>query len=83
MSESSTLSETKRRLLQKYLRGEITEHVEDLATITRRLRVRLHRFHWPKNSFGFTIHCCGPLDASALERSLCEVICRHEIWRTS
>ena len=62
MSESSTLSETKRRLLQKYLRGEITE---------------------PKNSFGFTIHCCGPLDASALERSLCEVICRHEIWRTS
>lgn len=98
MSETSVLSETKRRLLEKYLRGELAQHPQDLA-ITRRptgvaapLSLAQEQL-WLRETAAprapsfynecITIHFRGPLDAVLLERSLCEVIRRHEIWRTS
>jgi hypothetical protein len=37
----------------------------------------------PLHNESITIHRCGTCDVAALERSLAEVVRRHEIWRTT
>src|SRR3984885_2480614 len=37
----------------------------------------------PLHNESITIHCHGPCDLVALERSLAEIVRRHEIWRTT
>lgn len=98
MVESVQLSEAKRALLEKYLRGDLP-----LTTMSARAIPQRSIGNTAPLSFGqqqlwllaqlipdipvynecVTIHLPGPLDISALEQSLNEFIRRHEIWRTS
>src|SRR5437764_1347984 len=98
MANRSELSEVKRALLEKYLRGDRLQTTKDTDTIPRRT--------WEKPaplSFGqqqlwlisqlipdapvynecVTLHLPGPLDVAVLEQGMNEFIRRHEVWRTS
>src|SRR2546426_7472083 len=97
-SSGTPLSESKRRLLEKYLRGDVpgTQEVRDV--IPRRstgvnppLSVGQHQI-WlhsqiapglPLYNEPMTVHRTGPLDMPALEWSLGEILRRQEIWRTT
>src|SRR5215472_2121101 len=98
MSNRTQLSETKRALLDKYLRGGLPQP----ATVTRTIPKRTQpgpaplsfaqQQMWiltqispdmPVYNETLTILLPGPLDVVALEQSLNEIIRRHEIWRTS
>jgi amino acid adenylation domain-containing protein len=98
MSNTTELSEAKRALLEKYLRGDLPQAKTGGDTIPR---------HSPHKdvplSFGqqqlwllaqlmpnmpvynecVTIRMSGPLDRAALEESFREIFRRHEAWRTS
>jgi surfactin family lipopeptide synthetase A len=96
---AAKLSTTKRRLLQRYLRGDVPRAAAQPPPVTRRPldapaplspaqeQIWLHA----KNASGLPpfynesiiIHRHGPLDIKILERSFREIIRRHEIWRTS
>ena len=94
---SSELSETKRQLLARYLRGD--RSVESAASIlTRRpagkpacLSVAQERMwrHMRENpgltcyNEPITVYRRGSLDVSLLERSFTELVQRHEAWRTT
>src|SRR4051812_44943170 len=90
------LSESKKILLEKYLRGEITE--KDGHTIQRYSRSRLpaslaQEQVWTRSQAAsampalynecITIHRTGAIDADRLQKSLTEIVRRHEIWRTT
>jgi len=93
------LSEPKRKLLGKLLRGEIAQNATDKRAITRRspgTRVPLSLAQeqiWsviesnpiapPLYNESITIHKKGAMDVSTLERSFAEIIRRHEAWRTT
>ena len=93
------LSEAKRRLLRKYLRGHVSKTAGDPARITRRLpgqpaplslwqeqvwlRAQKAVDMPPFYNESIIIHRSGPLDARILEQSLSEIIRRHEAWRTT
>lgn len=96
--EASSLSEPKRKLLEKYLSGHLTQEAAQLQAITPRppresaplslAQEQLwHRMQVagipPLYNESITISWSGPLDVAVLERSLAEIIRRHEIWRTS
>jgi hypothetical protein len=99
MSETSTLSDTKRLLLERYLRGELAQSRRDLDAITPRpsgkpaplsltqeqvwLRAQATTGMPPLYNESITIHYVGSLDVAALERSVTEIVRRHEIWRTT
>ena len=98
MSSLAPLSDAKRMLLQKYLRGEfarefptdnITKRPPDtLAPLTVSqeqvvLRERLVPEIPPLYNESVTIYRFGSLDVNLLERSFTEVVRRHEIWRTT
>ena len=96
--EASSLSEPKRKLLEKYLSGHLTQQAAQLQAITPRPphesaplslaqeqlwhRTRVDGIP-PLYNESITISRSGPLDVAVLERSLAEIIRRHEIWRTS
>jgi amino acid adenylation domain-containing protein len=88
----------KRKILDKFLRGEIGETAESRAPIPRRpqgelaplsyqqQQVWLHAQVAPDVPFyNETLTVChrGPLRREVLERCLLEILRRHEIWRTS
>jgi len=92
------LSESRRALLRRYLRGGVTESGLKAGIIPRRKgsgpaplsysqqQIWLHSqlagdaliYNEP-----ITIHRHGELDRAALERSLLEIVGRHEAWRTT
>ncbi len=97
MPETVELSDAKRKLLTKYLSGK-TEFNNAVPRIPRRApgepiplsfeqeQVWLHAQMAPDVPLyneAVTIHHTGPLDVVALERSLNEILRRHEAWRTS
>ena len=92
------LSEAKRLLLQKMLRGEGARPERAEGAVTPRppgtipplsieqRQVWLHAAmaaDQPIYNEPITIHRRGPFDLTALEASFNEVLRRHEIWRTS
>ncbi len=98
MPNTSELSEAKRALLQRYLRGDLPQETGAAGAITWRasgspapLSLGQQQM-WllaqlapdsPVYNECVTIHLPGPLDGAALEQSFNEIIRRHEAWRTS
>ncbi len=95
MAELAILSDAKRRLLQKYLRGEMAAGSD--AIVARRenrptpLSLAQEQL-WRRSRVpgipalyneSITVRRSGALEVAALERAMAEVIRRHEIWRTS
>lgn len=99
MATGSTLSEAKRKLLQSYVHGDRTPAILAARGIDPRrsaepaplslsqeqllLRERSAPDIPPLYNECITLRMSGPLDVRVLERSLAEIIRRHEIWRTS
>jgi condensation domain-containing protein len=95
----STLSESKRRLVERWLRGQAAPAREDshnLIAITRGETLPLSLAEeqiWRRDqaSLGLppfynesiTVHRKGPLDPEVLQQSLWWIIQLHEIWRTT
>jgi amino acid adenylation domain-containing protein len=89
-------SDAKRKLLEKYLRGEFGLRPEAQQIAHRQPGERIPLSHaqeqvWvhaqlapelPLYNEPVTIHYSGRLDVSALERSFNEILRRHEAWRT-
>jgi len=91
-----SLSAAKRRLLETYLRGDLPgtpppaigrrpagapiplSHGQQSLWLHTQLAPHLPVYNEP-----VTLHRRGPLDVAALERSLGEIVRRHEAWRTS
>jgi len=97
IQQRSVLSETKRKLLESYLKGEFAGAAKNVVTCRPKaeiaplslaqeqiwLRERtLAGGVFPHNEC-FTLKPNKWLDAVILERSFTEIIRRHEIWRTS
>ncbi len=96
--ESGRLSVVKRKLLEKYLSGELICEDRSAQDVIRRRpdgpaplslgqeqlwrREQIKRIP-PLYNEAITIRHSGRLDISALERSLAEIVRRHEIWRTT
>jgi len=98
MARQVLLSESRRDLLERYLRGDFVKPSQGLPRILPRTsresaplsygqqQVWLHAQmapNCPLYNEPVTIHRIGPLDAPALERAFNEIIRRHEAWRTS
>jgi|SRR5215467_14358006 len=98
MSSAVPLSDAKRTLLQKYLRGEFARELltdtiskrppETLAPLSASqeqvvIREKLVPEIPPLYNESVTIYRFGSLDVNLLERSFTEVLRRHEIWRTT
>jgi amino acid adenylation domain-containing protein len=98
MSDAPQLSEAKRALLEKYLRGDFQQIKLGENTIPRRSlgsivplsfeqqQVWLHAQLAPESPVYnecVTIHLPGLLDVAAFEQSFNEIVTRHEAWRTS
>src|SRR5439155_13787194 len=93
------LSEAKRLLLKKYVRGDVLKTADDSVRIRRRplgqpaplsltqeqiwLRARKSADLPPFYNDSIIIHRHGALDPIVLERSFTEIIRRHEVWRTT
>ena len=89
------LSEAKRRLLQKYVRGAAgaeravirpRPHGVPIPLSFAQQQIWLHEqmaSDVPFYNETMTVHRHGPLDLATLERCFLEVIRRHEIWRTT
>jgi len=99
MSNTTELSEAKRALLEKYLRGALPPATMAEDTIPQRPQGVTatplsfgQQQMWlltqlipdiPVYNEGVTVHLPGQIDVDVLERSLNEVVRRHEAWRTS
>jgi aspartate racemase len=98
MSNTTELSEAKRALLEKYLRGGYPQVTKGADTISRRIPGKPvplsfgQQQLWllaqlipdtPVYNESVTVRMPGPLDVTALEQSLTEILKRHEAWRTS
>src|SRR6266487_1418915 len=98
MANTPELSEAKRALLDKYLRGDLPQTARAADTITRRAAGSPAPLSFGQQQVWLlaqlapdslvynecvTIHLPGPLDVAALEQSFNEIIKRHEAWRTS
>ncbi len=99
MANIALLSDTKRRLLERYLRESARTTAAPVLAITPRppdalapvslsqeqllLRERRIQGKPPLYNECIRFRMEGPLDILALERSLSEIIQRHQIWRTS
>jgi hypothetical protein len=94
----SSLSETKRKLLEKIHSGKVRQKVSEPALVRRTnpsraplslTQEQLWLFETgtvarpPLYNESITLRMNWALDLETLERSLAEVIRRHEIWRTS
>jgi cytochrome P450 len=96
---STSLSETKRKLLQRYLSGDVSQTVASPHPITPRpsgepalLSLSQEQLLLREGSVPnvpplynecITLRMEGSLEVPLLNRSLAEIIRRHEIWRTS
>ncbi len=93
-----TMSDAKRELMAKMLRGTAAARIEQPAAIEPRpagavvplsaaqRQVWLHATMAPDVPLyneSITIHRLGSFDLAAMEASLREILRRHEIWRTS
>jgi hypothetical protein len=99
MSQVTTLSEAKRKLLEKYLRDGAQQPANRTATKTRKpagqpaplslsqeqLVLRERRLQGDPAPYNecITLKMLGPVNVSILEQSLNEIVRRHEIWRTT
>lgn len=99
MNTATELSESKRRLLEQYLKGNLVHEAGDrsailpvprdrhaplsLAQEQLFLRAQATAGMPPLYNESITVYRDGSLDVSALERSLAEIIRRHEAWRTT
>jgi len=99
VADPSNLSDAKRNLLEKYLRGQAQPHTDKKWLIPPRAtgntaplsfsqqQVWLHSQIAPKEvplyNETLTIRRKGPLDVEVLSRTLNEIVRRHEIWRTT
>ncbi len=98
MSEIGGLSESKKQLLEEYLRGQSADRHPRPLGIPRRsdgrpapLSLSQQQVWVNANLAGalpvynetMTVFKRGPLDPAILERALGEIIRRHEIWRTT
>src|SRR5215831_9933438 len=98
MSNALNLPQTKRDLLEKYLRERSSPAAKESHTIPRRPSgVPIPLSSWqkliwlhsklipelPVYSEPLVVCRSGPLDVGVLERSLGEIIRRHEAWRTT
>jgi surfactin family lipopeptide synthetase A len=97
MQDTTELSEAKRLLLKKMLRGGIPQASPVAATLRPSQKTVAplsfgQQQLWllgqlmsntPVYTECVTIHLPGPLDIIAFERSFNEIIRRHEAWRTS
>ena len=96
--QALSLLEAKRQLLEKFSRGDFAGMARQSQAIVRRpdgepapLSVAQEKLWYqsqidgipPLYNESITVRRSGPLDVAALERSLAEIIRRHEIWRTS
>ena len=98
LRDAVRLSENKRNLLEKYLRGEFPQ-VSGAPEIKRQvregppplslaqqqvwLRSQKNAGMPPLYNESITIYRSRPLDVAALQRSFDEMIRRHEAWRTT
>jgi surfactin family lipopeptide synthetase A len=98
MPNTPELSEARRALLAKYLRGDLPQPLQSAGTITRRASGSLTPLSFEQEQMWLlaqlasdspvynecvTIHLPGPLDVAAFEQSFNEIIKRQEAWRTS
>jgi amino acid adenylation domain-containing protein len=98
MQESLELSECKRQILEKYLRGQFAEAREKSSAIPRRAGAKnaplslSQQQVWVNSNLAgdhpvynetMTVMKRGALDPAILERAIREIIRRHEIWRTT
>src|SRR5436190_21177064 len=97
MANTPQLSETRRILLEKYLRGENPQTISTGAIPSRSPDASIplsfgQQQLWllehliadiPAYNESVTVHLPGALDVAALEQSFNELIQRHESWRTS
>ena len=98
MNAPVELSEARRVLLQKYLRGKAPRWETTHATISKRADSRPAPLSYSQQQIWLhsqlagayliynepiTIRRRGDLDIAALERSFTEVVRRHEAWRTT
>jgi surfactin family lipopeptide synthetase A len=98
MPNKPELSEARRALLEKYLRGDLPQAARAAGTITRRASGSPTPLSFgqqqvwllaqltpdsPVYNECVTIHLPGPLDVASFEQSFNEFIRRHEAWRTS
>jgi amino acid adenylation domain-containing protein len=92
------ISETKRALLQKYLRGEVDDDLTWSRSIARRSRANAPQLSFAQERLWFldqlmpaspvfnvpiAVRLSAPIDLSALQRSLNEIVRRHEVFRTT
>lgn len=98
MQEPLELSECKKQILQKYLRGQFADAREKSTAIPRRANAQnaplsfSQQQVWVNSNLAgnhpvynetMTVMKRGALDPLILERAIGEVIRRHEIWRTT
>jgi len=99
MPEDTPLSEGKRRLLERYLRGEVARLSGEPGKIGRRPAGEAPPLSLGQKELWFrelrvpdipplyneciTLYMKGPLDVAVLEKSFTEVVRRHEAWRTT
>jgi amino acid adenylation domain-containing protein len=97
MPDVTNLSASKRALLEKYLRGGLSQKtaVESIPHRSEEAPPPLafvQESFWllsqmtpnaPTDNDGLLLSIPGPLDSAVLQRSLNELIRRHEAWRTS
>lgn len=97
MTDLAQLSDSKRQLLERFLRGEMSRQTRETPISPREpgAQIPLSPFQrqvWlsaqmtsgtPAYNEPFTIHHWGTLDHDVFVRSFNEVIRRHEIWRTT
>lgn len=98
MQEVAGLSDSKKKLLERYLRGEQAEVCARSTAIPRRpsekyapLSFSQQQVWVSSNLAGaipvynetMTVVKRGPIDPAILERAIAEIIRRHEIWRTT
>jgi hypothetical protein len=97
MKNPEHLSESKRRLLARVLRGEMARQIWEAPLAPRAPGTKVplapsQQQVWLHSQMGdtnivynepVTIHYHGPLDPYVFERSFREFLRRHEIWRTT
>jgi Condensation domain len=94
----ATLSESRKELLEKLLRGSAGSDSRSRGIVRRaeasdeapvsygQQQIWLHSQFSPKVQIynePVTIHRLGPFDRSAFERAFTEIVRRHEAWRTT
>jgi hypothetical protein len=99
MADAAPLSDTKRRLMERYFRESAGTTAGPVSAITPRpldglppvslsqeqllLRERRNQGGPPLYNECIKLRMAGPLDVMVLEKSLTEIIQRHETWRSS